>query len=120
MGAKKSRCAAVIAAVLLMASCIGPPSLMACGISQPKKTMANQYRFDISGMRETPIDVFRDQLPPDVVFRQISWEPYEKFRATFPDGSWLNIVCTRAASSASACAQAETGRTITYSDESVF
>ena len=65
MGAKKGRCAAVIAAVLLMASCISPPS---CG--GPSKTMAGRYQFDSfvararSGVRETPIDVYRDQLPP--------------------------------------------------------
>ena len=91
MGAKKGRCAAVITAVLLMASCISPPS---CGLSQVE-TMAGNYRWDttISGAYgTTPIDVFRDQLPPDVVTR---WEPpFEEFRATFPDGSSLRIHTT--------------------------
>ena len=90
MGAKKGRCAAVIAAVLLMASCIGQPS---CGLPQVE-TMAGHDKIDsiISGAHGTPIDVYRDQLPPDVVFRQTRWEPpFEEFRATFPDGSSLRI-----------------------------
>ena len=89
MGAKKGRCAAVIAAVLLMASCIAPHS----GCGRRVETMAGRYAFDgMSRARGTPIDVYRDQLPPDVVFRQTSWDPSsEEFRATFPDGSWLEI-----------------------------
>ena len=67
MGAKKGRCAAVIAAVLLMASCIGQP---ACG--RRVETMAGHYKIDslraMSGVLDTPIDVYRDQLPPDEVF----------------------------------------------------
>ena len=90
MGAKKGRCAAVIAAGLLMASCIGPP---ACG-RRVEMTMADHYHMSVQarGILKTPIDVYRDHLPPDVVFRQTSWDPSsEEFRATFPDGSWLRI-----------------------------
>ena len=70
MGAKKGRCAAVIAAGLLMASCIAPP---ACG-RRVEMTMADHYNMSVKarGIRETPIDVYRDHLPPDVVFRQTS------------------------------------------------
>ena len=71
MGAKKGRCAAVIAAVLLMASCIGQP---ACG-RRVEETMAGHYKIDslraMSGVLDTPIDVYRDQLPPVVVFTRI-------------------------------------------------
>ena len=89
MGATKGRCAAVIAAGLLMASCIQP----ACG-RRVEMTMASHYYMSVHvrGIRTTPIDVYRDHLPPDVVFRQTSWDPSsEEFRATFPDGSWLRI-----------------------------
>ena len=91
MGAKKGRCAAVIAAVLFMASCIAHHS--GCG-RRVEMTMADHYNMSVRarGIRETPIDVYRDHLPPDVVFRQTSWDPSsEEFRATFPDGSWLRI-----------------------------
>ena len=83
---KKGRCAAVIAAVLLMASCIGQP---ACG--SRVETMAGNYWYDyslMSGMHEVPIDVYRDQLPPDEVF----FPGREEFRATFPDGSSVLIM----------------------------
>ena len=90
MGAKKGRCAAVIAAGLLMASCMAPP---ACG-HRSRWTMADHYYFSVRlrGTLAVPIDVYRDHLPPDVVFRQTSWDPSsEEFRATFSDGSWLRI-----------------------------
>ena len=90
MGATKGRCAAVIAAGLLMASCIHSP---ACG-RRVEMTMASHFNWSVQarGIRTTPIDVYRDHLPPDVVFRQTSWDPSsEEFRATFPDGSWLRI-----------------------------
>ena len=48
MGAKKGRCAAVIAAVLLMASCIAPHS----GCGRRVETMAGRYAFD--GMSSSP------------------------------------------------------------------
>ena len=97
MGAKKGRCAAVIAAVLLMAACIAPAPV--CGRSQA--TMASRHRIDsiISGTDGAPIDVYRDQLPPDVVFRplppdEVFFTGSEEFRATFPDGSSLLIRTT--------------------------
>ena len=98
MGAKKGRCAAVIAAVLLMAACIAPAPV--CGLSQVE-TMASRHKIDsiISGAHWTPIDVYRDQLPPDVVFRplppdEVFFTGSEEFRATFPDGSSLLIRTT--------------------------
>ena len=117
MGATKGRGAAVIAAGLLMASCIVHPAgcvgrrslspievereirELRVEMREMEREMAGEttaedylYRFGRFAARFMPMDVFRDRWPPEVVFRPAGRNGDEQeFRATFPDGSSLVI-----------------------------